>query len=169
MLRAATTADLPALSANTRLVSERSYGSLMTAAELAWWLEVVCSQEHFAALLDDPDCAVLIDDELRAVGTARFAEAVYIGDLYVARPGAGAGRSIVGVLLDRARDAGLPSAECSVMAWNVDAAAFWERIGFRRGRFMTQPAWDPEDLMRRVGWMRSSTLSTAYLAYVKPL
>jgi GNAT superfamily N-acetyltransferase len=161
--------DAAALSAIKRAVSERVYAALMSERELAWWLQVACAPDHFASMIGDPACAVVIDEEVRAVGSARFAEAAYIGDVYVERPGAGAGRAIVAALLDRAGAAGLTRAECSVMAWSVEAIAFWERLGFRRGRFATQPAWDPEGLMRRVGSMPSRSLSTSYLAYVRAI
>jgi GNAT superfamily N-acetyltransferase len=160
-------ADAAALSAIKRAVSERAYNGLMSERELDWWLGRPCAEDHFAAMIEDPACAVVIDQEHGGVGSVRFAEAAYIGDVYVERAGAGAGRRIVDALLDRADVAGLTGAECSVMAWSAEAIAFWERIGFRRGRFATQPAWDPEGLMRDVGSMRSRTLSTRYLAYVR--
>ena len=169
MLRDARADEVAELSEIKRRVSQRAYAGLMSARELAWWLEVVCAPEHFAALIADPACAVLVEDELEGVGTVRLAEAAYIGDVYVVRAGAGAGRRIVEALLERARADGRPQAECSVMAWSAAAAAFWERIGFRRGRFATQPAWDPEGLMRRDGWMPSRSLATRYLAYTKRL
>ena len=169
MVRDATDDDAAALGAIKREVSERAYSALMSERELAWWLAVVCAPDHFAAMIADPACAVVIDEQLRGVGSARFAEAAYIGDVYVATPGAGGGRAIVEGLLERARAAGLTRAECSVMAWSADAIAFWERLGFRRGRFETQPVWDPEGLMRRAGSMRSRSLSTSYLAYVRAI
>lgn len=169
MVRDATGADAGELSAIKRVVSERAYSALMSERELEWWLTVVCAPDHFAAMIEDPACAVVVDDELRGVGTVRLAEAAYIGDVYVAHPGGGAGRRIVDALLGRAVAAGLAQAECSVMEWSIDAIAFWERLGFRRGRFETQPIWDPEGLMRSAGSMRSLSLSTSYLAYVRAI
>jgi len=169
VVRDAINADAAQLSAIKRAVSERAYAALMSERELAWWLEVVCAPDHFAAMIGDPACAVVIDEESFAVGSVRFAQAAYIGDVYVARAGGGAGRAVVDALLERASVAGLTRAECSVMEWSVEAIGFWERIGFRRGRFATQPAWDPDGLMRRVGSMRSRTLSTSYLAYVRAI
>jgi hypothetical protein len=167
--RAARLGDLRDLAAIKAVVSRRAYGTLMSSTQLRWWLDVACSRDHFAALLGDPGAVVLIEQESRAVGTVRFEQAAYISDVYVARPGFGAGRRMVEALLFRARAAGQTSAECSVMAWSSGAIAFWEVMGFRRGRFATQQSWDPEGLMRRHGTMRSRTLSTEYLAYVRAL
>ena len=166
MPRTATTADLPELSAIKSAVSRRAYGALMTAEQLAWWLEVGCSEERFAPHLGDPHSAVLLDDETRAVGTVTFAEAAYISDVYVERPGAGGGRRMVDALVSLARERGLPQAECSVMGWSADAVVFWRRMGFTRGRFLTQPSFDPHGLMRRDGWMQSESFPTTYVGYV---
>ena len=138
----ATTADLPELSAIKSAVSRRAYGGLMTEEQLAWWLDVGCSQERFAPHLDDPHSTVLLDDETRAVGTVTFAEAAYISDVYVERAGEGGGRRMVDALVSLARERGLPQAECSVMGWSADAVVFWTRMGFTRGRFLTQPSFD---------------------------
>jgi GNAT superfamily N-acetyltransferase len=169
VIRTATTADLPELSAIKSAVSRRAYGALMTEEQLAWWLDVGCSQERFAPHLDDPGSTVLLDDETRAVGTITFAEAAYISDVYVERAGAGGGRRMVDALLSLARGRRLPQAECSVMGWSSDAMAFWRRMGFERGRFMTQPSFDRHGLMRRDGWMRSESFPTTYLGYVRAL
>jgi GNAT superfamily N-acetyltransferase len=169
VIRTATTADLPELSAIKSAVSRRAYGALMTEAQLAWWLDVGCSQERFAPHLDDPGSTVLLDDETRAVGTITFAEAAYISDVYVERAGVGGGRRMVDALLSLARERRLPQAECSVMGWSSDAMAFWTRMGFERGRFMTQPSFDRHGLMRRDGWMRSESFPTTYLGYVRAL
>ena len=64
---------------------------------------------------------------------------------------------MVDALVARARERGLAQAECSVMGWSADAMVFWTRMGFTRGRFLTQPSFDRDGLMRRDGWMRSST------------
>jgi hypothetical protein len=167
--RAATVGDVQDLAAIKASVSRRAYEGLMSADELTWWLDAACSVEHFAALLGHPRAEVLIEDESRAVGTVRFEQAAYISDVYVTRPGTGAGRRMVEALCARARAAGQTTAECSVMGWSSGAIAFWEVMGFRRGRFATQQSWDPEGLMRRFGMMRSRTLSTDYLAYVRAL
>jgi ribosomal protein S18 acetylase RimI-like enzyme len=166
-IRAATTADLAELSRIKSTVSRRVYGALMSESELAWWLDVGCSPERFATPLRDPRSTVLIDDDAHAVGTVTCAEAAYISDVYVERAGRGAGRRMVDALLAAARDAGLAQAECSVMAWSEDAIAFWERMGFRRGRFLTRPVFDPEGLMRRDGEMQSETFPTRYLGFVR--
>jgi ribosomal protein S18 acetylase RimI-like enzyme len=167
--RTATLDDLRELARIKAVVSRRAYSALMSSDELQWWLDAACSPEHFKALLDDPKAAVLIEDTSRAVGTVRFEEAAYISDVYVAHPGMGAGRRIVETLLTYACAAGQASAECSVMAWSPGAIAFWEAMGFRRGRFATQQPWDPDGLMRRDGTMHSRTLATEYLAYVRAL
>jgi ribosomal protein S18 acetylase RimI-like enzyme len=168
-VRAATLSDLAELSRIKTTVSRRAYGALMTESELAWWLEVGCSPERFAVPLGDPRCTVLIDDAAHAVGTVTCAEAAYISDVYVERPGHGAGRRMVDALLAVGREAGLAQAECSVMAWSPEAIAFWERMGFRRGRFLTLPSFDPRGLMRRDGAMRSESFPTSYLGYVRAL
>ena len=169
VLRTATTSDLQQLSAIKSAVSRRTYGALMTQDQMAWWLDVGCSPSHFATPVDDPRSTVLIDDEAGAVGTVTCAEAAYISDVYVERPGEGAGRRMVDALLAVGREHGLAQAECSVMGWSPDAIAFWVRVGFTRGRFLTKPVFDPEGLMRRDGWMRSESFPTTYLGYVRPL
>ena len=168
-MRAATTSDLAELSRIKSTVSRRAYGALMTESELAWWLEVGCSPERFATPLGDPRSTVLIDDAAHAVGTVTCAEAAYISDVYVEHAGLGAGRLMVDALLAIGRDAGLAQAECSVMAWSAQAIAFWERMGFRRGRFLTLPVFDRQGLMRRDGEMQSETFPTRYLGYVRAL
>lgn len=169
VLRIATTADLPDLSAIKSEVSRRAYGGLMTEEQLAWWLELGCSQERFAPHLDDPDSTVLVDDEARAVGTVTFAEAAYISDVYVERAGEGGGRRMVDALVTLARERRLAQAECSVMGWSTDAMVFWTRMGFTRGRFLTRPSFDRDGLMRRDGWMRSEHFPTTYVGYVLAL
>ncbi len=169
VIRAATRADLSELSAIKGSVSRRAYGALMTEEQLAWWLDIGCSPARFTSALDDPQCTVLIDDEARAVGTIRCAEAAYISDVYVERAGEGAGRRMVDALLALGREQGLGQAECSVMGWASEAIAFWSRMGFRRGHFLTRPVFDPHGLMRRDGWMRSESFPTTYLGFVRPL
>jgi hypothetical protein len=169
VLRTATTADLPELSAIKSAVSRRAYGALMTEEQLAWWLDVGCSAERFAPHLDDPHSTVLVDDETRAVGTVTFAEAAYISDVYVVRAGEGGGRRMVDALVSLARERELPQAECSVMGWSADAIVFWMLMGFTRGRFLTRPSFDRHGLMRRDGWMQSETFPTTYLGYVLAL
>jgi ribosomal protein S18 acetylase RimI-like enzyme len=169
MIRTATTADLAELSAIKSSVSRLAYGALMTDEQLAWWLEMGCSQARFQAPLGDSRSTVLIDHEAGAVGTVTCAEAAYISDVYVARPGEGAGRRMVEALLALGREHGLAQAECSVMGWSPEASAFWIRMGFTRGRFLTKPAFDPEGRMRRDGWMQSESFPTTYLGYVRAL
>jgi hypothetical protein len=124
VLRIATTADLPDLSAIKSAVSRRAYGGLMTEEQLAWWLEVGCSQERFAPHLDDPRSTVLVDDEARAVGTVTFAEAAYISDVYVERAGEGGGRRMVDSRRPSARSwAGARTRWCSGRAWASRAGA----------------------------------------------
>jgi ribosomal protein S18 acetylase RimI-like enzyme len=168
-MRTATLDDLEELSRVKSTVSRRAYGAVMTPEELAWWLDVGCSPERFAVPVADPRCTVLIDDAAHAVGTVTCAEAAYISDVYVERAGEGAGRRMVDALLAIGREAALAQAECSVMAWSTGAIAFWERMGFRRGRFLTLPVFDPGGRMRRDGAMRSEHFRTDYLGFVRAL
>jgi GNAT superfamily N-acetyltransferase len=168
-MRTATHDDVTELSRIKATVSRRAYGPVMTPGELAWWLDVGCSPERFAAPLADPRCTVLIDDAAHAVGTVTCAEAAYISDVYVEQAGRGAGRRMVDALLAIGRAAALTQAECSVMAWSTGAIVFWERMGFRRGRFLTLPVFDPGGLMRRDGAMRSEHFRTDYLGFVLAL
>ena len=55
------------------------------------------------------------------------------------------------------------------MGWSADASGVLARMGFTRGRFLTQPSFDRHGLMRRDGWMQSEHFPTTYVGYVLAL
>lgn len=146
-LRAATTADIPALSALGRDSFVAKFGAMYRPADLAAFLEEAHSEHAVAAELAHPQrryrlaeidgalagyCKLAVPSSLAGFDTA--ARPIEIKQLYTAPglTGKGIGAALIDWALAEAREYGADAVQLSVWSGNADAQRFYARYGFVR-------------------------------------
>lgn len=169
-LRAATAADLPALSALAIRAFVAKFGPLYSQANLDIFLRDSLSPAAFAADLADPTREIMLAErggELVAFAKiafvcgfpdhARGSRVMELKQLYTAPEALGGG--IGSVLMDwamaRLIERGADEVQISVYAGNLDGHRFYRRFGFEKVAditFQVGDHFDPEFLFARMVW-----------------
>jgi ribosomal protein S18 acetylase RimI-like enzyme len=167
-LRAATPADLAALSALAREAFIAKFGHLYSTANLNLFLNEALSEAAFAADLADPDRVIQLafrDGSL--VGFAKVAfkcgfpdhargeRTMELKQLYTGAKatGGGIGSALMNWAMERLAAHGADEVQLSVYAENFDAHRFYERYGFAKVAditFQVGEHIDPEFLFARM-------------------
>ena len=130
--------DLPAIKQLLLETWLDAYGPFIPRADIAGYLDARYSLPKLEALFADPDVTGLVAEADGAMAGyaklyhARAEQRFYVHQLYIlpARQGLGLGRRLMACAEERARELGADRLWLGVMVKNVQAVAWYRKLGF---------------------------------------